>query len=46
MLPPLPPTQALVNIVWSFASILGEECNDRPAVKALFQLSKREAVLR
>lgn len=38
--------QALVNIVWSFASLLGDECGAHGAIKALFVKAKHEAVLR
>ncbi|KAL6765749.1 hypothetical protein V8C86DRAFT_1782152, partial [Haematococcus lacustris] len=38
--------QALVNIVWGFATILGDECVRRPAVRQLFSLTRREAVTR
>lgn len=38
--------QALVNIVWSFATILGEECAQHPVIKQLFVNSRKEAIVR
>jgi hypothetical protein len=28
--------QALTNMVWSLATIMGEECSNNPAIHALF----------
>ncbi|EFJ43826.1 hypothetical protein VOLCADRAFT_118954 [Volvox carteri f. nagariensis] len=38
--------QALVNIVWSFATILGEECGQNPIISQLFLNSRKEAIIR
>ena len=38
--------QALVNIVWSFATILGEECGQHPVITQLFLNSRKEAIIR
>ncbi|GFR47217.1 hypothetical protein Agub_g8900 [Astrephomene gubernaculifera] len=38
--------QALVNIVWSFATIMGEECRQHPIISQLFLNSRKEAVTR
>ncbi|KXZ56119.1 hypothetical protein GPECTOR_1g10 [Gonium pectorale] len=38
--------QALVNIVWSFATILGDECGQHPVIMQLFVASRKEAILR
>eukprot|EP00198_Chlamydomonas_reinhardtii_P013529 XP_001702866.1 predicted protein [Chlamydomonas reinhardtii] len=38
--------QALVNIVWSFATILGEECGQHPIIAQLFTNSRKEAIIR
>ncbi|GLC73306.1 hypothetical protein PLESTF_001358700 [Pleodorina starrii] len=38
--------QALVNIVWSFATILGEECGQHPIITQLFLNSRKEAITR
>ncbi len=38
--------QALVNIVWSFATILGDECAQHPIIKQLFVNSRKEAIVR
>lgn len=38
--------QALVNIAWSFASMLGEECSSNAEFRLFFLQIRREAVLR
>eukprot|EP00195_Chlamydomonas_chlamydogama_P011872 CAMPEP_0202890262 /NCGR_PEP_ID=MMETSP1392-20130828/735_1 /ASSEMBLY_ACC=CAM_ASM_000868 /TAXON_ID=225041 /ORGANISM="Chlamydomonas chlamydogama, Strain SAG 11-48b" /LENGTH=628 /DNA_ID=CAMNT_0049573799 /DNA_START=109 /DNA_END=1995 /DNA_ORIENTATION=+ len=38
--------QALVNIVWSFASMLGDECNKAPIINQMFRTIRHEAILR
>ncbi|PNH12308.1 hypothetical protein TSOC_000797 [Tetrabaena socialis] len=38
--------QALVNIVWSFSTILGEECGQHPVITQLFLNSRKEAIIR
>ncbi|GIL44487.1 hypothetical protein Vafri_1938 [Volvox africanus] len=38
--------QALVNIVWSFATILGEECGQHAIIAQLFLNSRKEAITR
>ena len=38
--------QAMVNIVWSYASMLGEECGRSGPIRNMFLTIRREAVIR
>lgn len=38
--------QALSNMVWSFATIMGEECLTSPTIRSLFIEIRHEAIVR
>lgn len=39
-------SQALVNICWSLASMLGEDCGNLPGIRSLFSAMRAEALIR
>lgn len=38
--------QAMVNLVWSCATLIGEECANNPHIHIMFMFVRQEAVLR